>query len=48
MGIFPLAGKGGTVAVPLSDGKYSDALNGEEVTVQGGKLTIADRAVVIL
>lgn len=48
VGIFPLAGKGGTVAVPLSDGKYSDALNGEEVTVQGGKLTIADRAVVIL
>ena len=48
VGIFPLMGKGGTVSVPLADGKYTDALSETEVTVQDGQVTISEHAVVIL
>lgn len=48
VGVFPLAGKGSTVAVPLADGVYSDALSGEQVEIRSGKLTVSDRAVILL
>lgn len=48
VGIFPLEGNGGTVAVPLPDGTYTDALSGKEAAVTDGKLTIGEEAVILL
>ena len=48
VGIFPLEGNGGTVAVPLPDGAYTDALSGKAVTVADGMLTIGEEAVILL
>ena len=47
VGVFPLAGKGGTATVELPDGSYYDALSGSEVTVTGGRLSIGDAAIII-
>ena len=48
VGIFPLEGKGGTAAVSLPDGTYTDALSGKAVTVADGMLTIGEEAVILL
>ena len=48
VGGFPLEGNGGTVAVPLPDGAYTDALSGKAVTVADGMLTIGEEAVILL
>ena len=48
VGVFPLAGKPGTVAVPLADGTYTDALSGEAVTVAEGKLHVGTKAIILL
>ena len=47
-GVFPVAGKSGTVNVPLADGVYSDALTGSNVRVEGGRLAVGTEAVIIL
>lgn len=48
VGIFPLEGNDGTVAVPLPDGAYTDALSGKEAAVTDGMLTIGEEAVILL
>ena len=48
VGVFPLAGKAGTAAVPLADGSYTDALSGQAVTVRDGRLPIGREAVILL
>lgn len=48
VGVFPLTGKPGTVAVPLADGTYTDALSGEAVTVAEGKLHVGTKAIILL
>ena len=48
VGVFPLAGRPGTAAVPLADGRYCDALSGETVTVREGTLSVGTRAVILL
>ena len=47
VGVFPLAGRPGTAAVPLADGRYCDALSGETVTVREGTLSVGTRAVIL-
>ena len=47
-GVFPVAGKPGTVNIPLADGVYSDALTGSSVRVEGGRLAVGTEAVIIL
>lgn len=46
-GLFDVAQRGGSVAVPLADGMYSDALNGGSVRVQGGKLELKAPALIL-
>ena len=48
VGVFPLAGQGGTAAVPLPDGPYTDALSGQSVTVAGGLLPVGDCPLILL
>ena len=47
VGVFPLAGRPGTVSVPLADGSYENALTGEAVTVQNGRLTVSASVIVL-
>lgn len=47
VGVFPLAGRPGTVSVPLADGSYENALTGEAVTVQNGQLTVSAPVIVL-
>ena len=47
VGVFPLAGRPGTVSVPLADGSYENALTGEAVTVQSGRLTVSASVIVL-
>ena len=43
-----LKGKSGDLAVDLPDGDYVNALTASPVTVQEGKLTVADDPIVII
>ena len=47
VGVFPLAGRPGTAAVPLTDGDYENALTGESVTVREGRLTAAGPVIIL-
>ena len=47
VGVFPLAGRPGTAAVPLADGNYENALTGESVTVREGRLTAAGPVIIL-
>ena len=47
VGVFPLAGRPGTAAVPLADGDYENALTGESVTVREGRLTAAGPVIIL-
>lgn len=47
VGVFPLAGRPGTAAVPLADGNYENALTGETVTVREGRLTAAGPVIIL-
>lgn len=47
VGVFPLAGRPGTAAVPLADGNYENALTGETVTVREGRLAAAGPVIIL-
>lgn len=47
VGVFPLAGRPGTAAVPLANGDYENALTGESVTVREGRLTAAGPVIIL-
>ena len=47
VGVFPLAGRPGTAAVPLADGNYENALTGESVTVREGRLAAAGPVIIL-
>ena len=47
VGVFPLAGRPGTVVVPLADGDYENALTGESVTIREGRLTAAGPVIIL-
>ena len=46
-GIFDLKNAGGSVAVDLPDGTYTDRITGREVTVSGGAFDLAQAPAVI-
>ena len=46
-GIFDLKNAGGSVAVDLPDGTYTDRITGQEVTVSGGAFDLAQAPAVI-
>jgi len=46
-GIFDLKSAGGSVAVDLPDGTYTDRITGREVTVSGGAFDLAQAPAVI-
>ena len=48
VGVFPLAGNPGSVAVSLPDGSYQNAINCKPVTVRAGHMTIGTEAVIVL
>ena len=48
VGVFPLAGNPGSVAVSLPDGSYQNAIDGKPVTVRAGHMTIGTEAVIVL
>ena len=48
VGVFPLAGRGGSATVPLADGDYADALSGRTVAVRDGSLSVGTEAVILL
>ena len=48
VGVFPLAGRGGSAAVPLADGNYADTLSGRTVAVRDGSLSVGTEAVILL
>ena len=47
VGVFPLAGRPVTAAVPLADGNYENALTGESVTVREGRLAAAGPVIIL-
>ena len=48
LAVVSLKGKSGDLAVDLPDGDYVNALTASPVTVQEGKLTVADDPIVII
>lgn len=48
VGVFPLAGNPGSVAVSLPDGSYQNAIDGKPVTVRAGHMTVGTEAVIVL
>lgn len=47
VGLFPLNGVAGTIAVPLPDGVYENALGGAPLTVKDGKAAVAESTIVL-
>lgn len=47
VGLFPLNGIPGTIAVPLADGVYENALGGAPLTVTDGKVTVSESAIIL-
>ncbi|MGC9357506.1 MAG: hypothetical protein ACP5GX_06565, partial [Anaerolineae bacterium] len=46
-GIFNVSGSSGKMTVQLPDGPYEDLLNGEYVTVKGGRMPLPEAASIL-
>jgi glycosidase len=47
LGLFNVAGNGGTIGVPLPDGHYEELVSGAEVQVDGGRVAVPPAAAVL-
>ena len=47
VGVFPLNGASGKIAVPLADGRYGNALSDSPLTVQNGIAEVTESAIIL-
>lgn len=47
LGLFNVAGREGTIAVPLVDGRYAELLGGGELQVRGGRVALPAAAAIL-
>lgn len=47
LGLFNVAGRDGTLPMPLPDGRYDDLLTGDELRVQGGRVALPATAAIL-